>query len=213
MARRFVDLSLSIYHQAPTFTPDPKCGVLIHHTLATMGYNITQLVMSTHQGTHLDAALHFFDGGQTVDKIPLKKCAGEALVIDLSHKKAKQEIRISDLKPRAGKIKKGTKLLIRTDWDKVFPRPEYFSDQPMITPELARWLARKQIDLLGLETPGVHPVEYAAVHKALLAKEIVVVEGLSNLRKLKKKEVFFIALPLKIKGREGSPVRAIAIEE
>lgn len=213
MAQRFVDLSLSIYHQAPTFTPDPKCGVLIHHTIATMGYNITQLVMSTHQGTHLDAPFHFFDNGQTVDKIPLKKCIGNALVVDLSHKRAKEEIRVNDLKPYAKKIAKGSKVLIRTDWDKVFPKQRYFSDQPMITKELARWLAKREIDLLGLETPGVHPTEYEAVHKALLSKDIVVVEALSNLRKLKKKEVFFVALPLKIQGRDGSPVRAIAIEE
>ncbi len=213
MARRFIDLSMSIYHQAPTFTPDPKCGVLVHHTIASMGYNITQLVMSTHQGTHLDAAFHFIAGGQTVDKIPLSKCAGEALVIDLSGKKAKEEITIKDLTPYAKKIGKGTKLLLRTDWDKIFPKAAYFSDQPVITPETARWLAGRGIDLLGLETPGVHPVEYAVVHKALLSKKVVIVEGLTNLRKLKKTEVFFVALPLKIKGRDGSPVRAMAIEE
>lgn len=211
--QRFVDLSLSIYHQAPTFTPDPKCGILVHHTIATMGYNITQLVMSTHQGTHLDAPFHFFDKGQTVDKIPLKKCVGKALVINLSHKKAKEEIRISDLRPYAKKITKGSKLLLRTDWDKNFPKPKFFSDQPAITKELAKWLAKKEIDLLGIETPGVHPVDYEIVHKTLLSKGVVIVEALSNLRKLKKKEVFFIALPLKIRGRDGSPVRAIAIEE
>ncbi len=213
MAQRFVDLSLNVYHQAPTFAPDPKCGVLIHNTVATIGYNITQLVMSTHQGTHLDAAFHFLEQGQTVDKVPLKKCLGEALVIDLSHKRAKEEIRISDLRPYAKKITKGSKLLIRTDWDKVFPKKRYFSDQPMITKELALWLAKREIDLLGLETPGVHPTEYEAVHKALLSKEIVIVEALCNLRKLRKEEVFFVALPLKIKGRDGSPVRAIAVEQ
>ena len=211
--QRIVDLSLTIYHQAPTFTPDPKCGIIIHHTIASMGYNITQLILSTHQGTHLDAPFHFFDRGQTVDKIPLKKCVGKALVIDLSHKKPKEEIRISDLKPYAKNIMKGSRLLIRTDWDKVFPKKEFFSDQPMITKELALWLAKREIDLLGLETPGVHPIEYKVVHKALLSKGVVIVEALSNLRKLKKREVFFIALPLKIKGRDGSPVRAIAIEE
>ena len=74
------------------------------------------------------------------------------------------------------------------------------------------WLARKKIAMIGLETPGVHPVEWEKVHKILLGAEIVVVEGLAYLDKLKNNSVFFIAAPLKIKGRDGSPIRAMAIE-
>ena len=82
----------------------------------------------------------------------------------------------------------------------------------MISPELARWFAKKKIVLLGLETPGVHPVEWEKVHKILLKAEIVIVEGLAYLNKLKKDKVFFVTAPLKLKGRDGSPVRAFAIE-
>ncbi len=212
MAKRVVDLSLEIYHQAPTFSPDPKCGILVYHTIESMGYNITQIIMSTHQGTHLDAPFHFFDKGRTVDKLDLNKCVGTALIIDLSQKKAKDEIGIEDLKPYENKIIKGAKILLRTDWDKIYPRDEYFSDQPVITVELSRWLAEKEIDLLGLETPSVHPQDYAPIHKTLLKKEIVIVEALAHLRELTQEEVFFAAVPLKIKGRDGSPVRAFAIE-
>jgi kynurenine formamidase len=212
MAKRVVDLSLEIYHQAPTFSPDPKCGILVHHTIKSMGYNITQLIMSTHQGTHLDAPFHFFDKGRTVDKLDLNKCVGDALVIDLSRKKAKDEIGIEDLKPYANKIIKGAKILLRTDWDKIYPKGEYFSDQPVITVELSKWLAKKEIDLLGLETPTVHPKDYALIHKTLLEKEIIIVEALAQLRELTQQEVFFAAVPLKIRGRDGSPVRAFAIE-
>nr|HID59757.1 cyclase family protein [Desulfobacterales bacterium] len=213
MAKRIVDLSLEIYHQAPTFSPDPKCGILVHHTIGSMGYNITQIIMSTHQGTHLDAPFHFLDKGRTVDKIDLNKCVGDAIVIDLSKKKAKDEIKIEDLKPYENKIVKGAKILLRTDWDEVYPKKEFFSDQPVITVELSRWLAEKEIDLLGLETPGVHPKDYGLIHKTLLEKEIIIVEALAHLRELTKEDVFFAAVPLKIKGRDGSPVRAFAIEE
>ncbi|MCK4590881.1 MAG: cyclase family protein [Candidatus Latescibacteria bacterium] len=212
MAKRIVDLSLEIYHQAPTFSPDPKCGILVHHTIKSMGYNITQIIMSTHQGTHLDAPFHFFDNGRTVDKLDLGKCVGNALVIDLSRKKAKDEIGVEDLKPYESRIPKGAKVLLRTDWDKVYPQEEYFSDQPVITVELSRWLAEKEIDLLGLETPTVHPQDYALIHKTLLEQEIIIVEALAHLRELTAEEVFFAAAPLKIKGRDGSPVRAFAIE-
>ena len=94
----------------------------------------------------------------------------------------------------------------------MYPQKEYFSAQPVITPELAAWLAENEISLLGLETPGVHPQEYEKVHKLLLEKEIVVVEALTNLKQLTQKEVFFMAAPLKFKGRDGSPVRALAME-
>ncbi|MBI4244304.1 MAG: cyclase family protein [Planctomycetes bacterium] len=213
MTRRIVDLSLEIYHQAPTFSLDPKCSILVHHTIESMGYNITQLIMSSHQGTHLDAPFHFFNEGCTVDRIDLNKCVGNAIIIDLSHKRAKDEIKIEDIKLYEKKIIKGAKVLLRTDWDKNFPKKEFFSDQPVITIELARWLAKREIDLIGLETPGVHPTDYEVIHKTLLEKEIVVVEALANLRELTKEEVFFVAVPLKIKDRDGSPVRAFAIEE
>jgi len=212
MTKKIVDLSLEVYHQAPTFTPDPKCGILIHHTIESMGYNITQIIMSSHQGTHLDAPFHFIDKGKTVDKIALDKCVGDAVVINLSKKKAKDAIKVKDLKPYENKIIKGAKILLRTDWYKIYPKKEFFSDQPLITLELARWLAKKEIGLLGLETPGVHPKDYEIVHKALLKKEIVIVEGLAHLNELTKEKVFFVAVPLKIKGRDGSPVRAFAIE-
>ena len=91
MSEKIVDLSLGIYHGAPTFAPDPKCSITPHHTIESFGYNITRVTMSTHQGTHLDAPYHFFDKGRTVDKLDLARCIGPALVIDLSHKKAKEE--------------------------------------------------------------------------------------------------------------------------
>ena len=65
---RIVDLSLDIYDKAPTFWADPKTAVIEHLHIENLKYNITQLVMSTHLGTHLDAPFHFFDNGRTVDQ-------------------------------------------------------------------------------------------------------------------------------------------------
>ena len=66
---RLVDLSLDIYDKAPTFWPDPKTAVLPHLKIENLNYNITQLIMSTHLGTHLDAPYHFFDDGLTVENL------------------------------------------------------------------------------------------------------------------------------------------------
>jgi len=209
---KIVDLSLPVYHAAPTMPLDPKCAVIVHHTIDSMKYNITQLIMSTHHGTHLDAPFHFFDNGRTVDKLDLSRCVGPAEVLDFSRVKSEYNLTPRDFKSYESRITPGSRLLLRTDWWQKYPRKEYFFDGPMISPELARWLVRKKIVMLGLETPGVHPVEWEKVHKIFLKAEIVIVEALAHVNKLNKDRVFFIAAPLKIKGRDGSPVRALAVE-
>jgi len=210
---RIVDLTLPVYHGAPTMPLDPKCAVIVHHTIESMKYNITQLIISTHHGTHLDAPYHFFDDGTTVDKLDLHKCVGNARVLDFTGVSPRQSLTPDDLKPFESCVHPDSRIILRTDWWRRFPGKEYFSDGPMISPELAEWLAKKKIAMLGLETPGVHPIEWEKVHKILLGAEIVVVEGLAYLNKVKREQVFFIAAPLKLKGRDGSPVRAMAIEE
>lgn len=209
---KIIDLTLPICHGAPTMPLDPKCGVLVHHTIDSMKYNITQLIMSTHHGTHLDAPFHFLDDGRTVDKVDLSKCVGPAEILDFADLRPKYSLTPKDFRKYEERITPGSRIILRTNWWRQYPGKEYLFDGPMISPELARWLVRRKISLLGLETPIVHPVEWEKVHRILLRAEIVIVEGLAYLNKLKKDTVFFIATPLRIKGRDGSPVRAIAIE-
>jgi kynurenine formamidase len=90
---------------------------------------------------------------------------------------------------------------------------------PRVSAELARWLVERQINLLGVQTPSVaslrpeHREELTEVHQILLRAEIVIVEGLANLDQVRREVVTFIALPLKVTGCDGSPVRPVAIEE
>lgn len=91
-----IDLTLPIYHGAPTMPLDPKCAVVVHHTIDSMKYNMTQLIISTHQGTHLDAPFHFFDDGIAVDKLDLHKCVGQAKVLDFAQIPAKYSLKPKD---------------------------------------------------------------------------------------------------------------------
>jgi arylformamidase len=210
---RIVDLSLDIYDRAPTFWPDPKTAVIPHLGIANMKYNITQLVMSTHLGTHLDAPFHFFDEGRTVEKVDPARGFGPAWVLDFSDKGAKAEITRADLRRHEAKITKGSRLIIRTGWDRVFPEERYFTDYPGIPPDACTYLAERGIACVALDMPSVYSVDYVAVHHALLRAEVLIVEGLTRLETLKSERVFFVALPLRIRGRDGSPCRAIAIDE
>lgn len=209
-----IDLSHPLEHGQFNFPFDPKITVLTHNTVASIGYNITQISMATHQGTHLDAPYHFFDDGRTVDQIALDRFYGPATLIDLSpggYLPAKAPIDVDAFLPHAAKFTPGAKVIYRTGWDRAFGTAEFFSDFPSLTVAAARWIAERRIGLLGMDTP-TPGADWLEIHHTLLAKdvEIVVVEALTNLDKLP--EYFTLAaFPLKIKGRDGSPIRAVGI--
>jgi kynurenine formamidase len=211
---RIVDLSLDIYDKAPTFWPDPKTAVLPHLGIANLKYNITQLMMSTHLGTHLDAPFHFFDDGRTVDQVDPAKGFGPAWVLDFSGKRPKAEITRAELRAHEKKITRGARIIIRTGWDKVFPEDRYFTDYPGLPPDACAYLAERGIACLALDMPSVYSGDYVAVHHALLGPgaEILIVEGLTRLEQISSERVLFCALPLRIRGRDGSPCRAIAVD-
>jgi kynurenine formamidase len=211
---RLVDLSFDIYDGAQTFDPDPKTKVNAHLKIDDLNYNITELVMSAHYGTHLDAPYHFFDDGRTVDKLDIRKGFGVAHVLDFTHKKAGDAITLADMEPHASKVTPGCRLIFHTGWDKVYPYPQYFGGQPYYTVELTTWLAEQGVACMALDTPTTYPEEYTASHHSLLNKEaeVLIVEGLRGLEQLQGDQVIFIAVPLRIRGRDGSPCRALAID-
>jgi arylformamidase len=212
MPERMIDLSLDIYHGAPTFAYDPKCAVIIHNTVETIGYNITQISLSTQQGTHLDAPFHFFNDGITVDKLPLEAMIGPAFKIDMTHKPPKEKLTVADFLPYESRIREGAKIIYYTGWDKRFPDKSYFTDFPYLSIELADWLAGRRIALLGMDAPTPNPAGWLEVHRSLLGHGVILLEGLANVDRIEKDEFYLVVAPLKITGRDGSPVRAVAIE-
>ena len=189
----------------------------VNSTIAGKGWNTTVLHLYSHAGTHLDAPRHFIDQGETLEELALEKCVGPAYVIDLTFVKARDLITVEHLAPYAAKVGPGARLLLKTGWSAHADSPDYRTHLPRVSLPLAEWLAERKIALLGVEPPSVADVnnkeELISVHRALLGAGVVIVEGLANLEALQQDEVTFIALPLKLEGGDGSPVRAIAIEE
>lgn len=211
---RLIDLSHPLEHGQLNFPFDPKIGVIVHNTIASIDYNITQLIISTHQGTHLDVPFHFYNDGATVDQVPLDRFYGPTSLIDLApggYLAAKTPITVEMLAPHAAKFQPGAKVVYRTGWDRTFNTPECFTDFPTLTLDAARWIASRKIGLLGMDTL-TPSTDWKEVHRTLLAKgaELVIVEGLTNLDKLPE-QFTLAAFPLNIKGRDGSPIRAVAI--
>ncbi len=207
----YIDLTAELYDGAPTMPMDPKLSISWHCNLDTLGYNLSRVIMSTHQGTHFDAPRHFFYEGETIDKISLQRCIVRAVKVNLTAKKPKEAITVADLEPYEAQIEAGLCVLLHTGWDKVFPQDAFFKDFPFVSRELADWFVQKKVGLVGMDMPTPNGKDWKYVHEKMLGNGTLIVEGLANMEELPDGEFTFMALPLKIKERDGSPVRAIAI--
>ena len=206
---KLIDLSHPLEHGQANFPSDPKLSIIPHGTTKTLKYNMTQVVMGTHQGTHLDAMFHFLDDGKTLDQMPLDWFYGPARVIRIP-KQPGEEITAADFLPFEEFLVPGAKIIYETGWWRHFGEEDFFSNFPSLTQEAAGYLASRKIRMLGMDTPTPGR-DWLELHHILLAKdvEIVVVEGLTNLDQLPD-EFNFIGFPLNFKGRDGSPIRAVA---
>ena len=209
--RRIIDLTLPL---------EPAMrGVEIEqvHTLAADGWNAAELRLFSHCGTHMDAPRHFLPHGTTIDAQPLDSCIGRAHLIDLTPIEPRELITVAHLEPWHLKIGRGDRLLLRTDWSHRHGTDAYRDDLPRVDVELARWLVDRGVVLLGVEPPSVadvnDPEEVTSVHHVFLEGGVTVVEGLTNLDKITSETVELIVLPLRVRDGDGSPVRAVAIED
>jgi predicted dehydrogenase/kynurenine formamidase len=209
--RRVIDLSLGIDNDMP------KVTIQTAKTIATDGWNASNLLLYSHSGTHMDAACHFVDGAATIDEQDLAICCGPAKVIDLTPVQPRESIDVARLQGNLRDIQPGDRLLLRTDWYQRYGTPAYRDELPRISVELARWCVQRGVALIGVEPPSVADVnnvkELTDVHRILLKGSVVIVEGLAQLDQLTADTVEFIALPLNVIGGDGTPVRAVAIEE
>ncbi len=212
MSRMLIDLTHPMEDGQPCYPGDPPPRIRPHHALAPDGCNTTHLLLGSHQGTHLDAPFHYFADGLPVDRIPLERFFGPAGAVDLAPGGELEEgtaIAIESLAPHAALFEPRARIILRTGWSRRFGTPAFFERHPSLTPESAGWIAARGIWLLGLDTPS--PAEVAApVHQVLLGAGIVILESLANLEALPPRFTL-AAFPLKLAGRDGSPLRAVAI--
>ena len=207
---KLIDLSHPMEHGQQTFPMDPKLSIVPHGNTTTLKYNITQIVMSSHQGTHLDAMYHFIDDGKTLDQMPLDWFYGLTHLLRIP-KNAKDEIREDDFKPYEHLLTEGAKIIYETGWHKNFGADNFFTEFPTLTLDTSKYLASKKIRMLGMDTP-TPSYDWYEVHHVLLGEEIVIVEALANLDQAPDKFTF-MGFPLNFKGRDGSPIRAVAMVE
>lgn len=207
---RVIDLSLPVNNDMP------GVDIAVARRLEAEGWNATTLSLYSHCGTHMDAPRHFLSDGPELDQQDLNICVGPATLVNIAPAAPRHLITVDDLGKLATSIQPGARLLFRTDWHKHYGTPEYRNELPRISLQLAEWLVEKRVALIGVEPPSVADVnnmqELTDVHQTLFRGDVLIVEGLTNLDQITAKEFDFVALPLKITGGDGCPVRAIAIE-
>ncbi|MGQ9514291.1 MAG: cyclase family protein [Thermoproteota archaeon] len=157
----------------------------------------------THVGTHVECPLHYLENGKDVSSLPLSTFMGEAVVVNMRHRCA-EPIKPIDLESED--VEKGDILLM---WSGLSGM-----ERPFIAAETAKWLSEKRIKMIGVDDSiSVEAVGSMATHDHLLRNDIPIIEGLCHLEDLRRKRVFFLALPLRVRGLDSSWVRAIALEE
>ena len=177
-------------------------------------YVVTQIGMSGHAGTHVEAPLHAVEEGAAVGEVPVEQFFGEAAILDLRDVPWSAPIerpRLEEAASQAGGIRSGDIVFIYFDWDR---RAEAGGGPPYPTPEALRWLVDQGIKLLGIDSPGLEvPGSRELVnHHILFDRCIPLIESLANLGDLDESRVYAFAQPLPVLGTDAIPLRVLAFE-
>jgi kynurenine formamidase len=195
-------------------------------------YAANNFASAEHGGTHVDAPVHFAAGKWTVEQIPLQQLMGDAAVVDVSAAAGTQpdyQVTVADLEAweNAHGSLNGTIVLIRTDYSRRWPDAARYLGTaergegavpklhfPGLHPDAAKWLvANRTVKAVGIDTASLDYGQSSLfeTHRVLYERNIPGLENLSNLDRLPARGATLIALPMKIKGGSGAPLRAVAI--
>ena len=214
---KLLDLTLTVSENIPTFPGSPQPSFVQDKNIKNDGYNSELLFLSSHTGTHLDAPYHFQEKGEKIHEISLKRLVSSAILVK-SRKKGDQPITKTDIQKfekKHGKIPSGSSIIFWTGWQKMIKNTSYFVRNPGLSTAAAKYLVSKKINLVGTDSPSIDlgKDKRFPVHHIFSKNNVLIVENLTNLEKIRSSKFHFVVLPLKLKGATGSPVRAIAFVE
>jgi arylformamidase len=182
----------------------------------------TVLTLNTHIGTHIDAPRHFYADGGAVDELALERLVMRpAVVLDVSGRPAGAGITAADLERTGVKPAPGEIAVIKTLWtDRAWGRPEFWADTIHLEPSVSEWTAACGVAAVAMdcfpEKPfwrmTLTPTERGANHKRWLAAGMPMIQLLTNLGRIGGR-FRLTALPLRLRGMDGSPARVIGIED
>jgi arylformamidase len=211
------DISRTLSNDLAEWPGDEPCRFrLTREKTKGESVNLGAISMSVHNGTHADARFHFDTNGESIEKAPLETYLGRATVVDLGQAfldtKEKRLITIEDLRPSAEAIASTSRLLVKTgQWNDSTVFPDKI---PVIAADVPAWLQKNGVKLLGLDLPSVDEIDSKSLknHHALARAGVAIIESL-ELSNVASGIYHLAALPLKIAGGDGAPIRAILWRE
>lgn len=211
--KKIVDLSWEFTADTPIYPGDPEPSVTVATTLENEGYNLSTLVMGTQTGSHVDAPYHFSNEGATIDQMELDFFLGDAIVVRVTDKKAEEAITMEDIEPYKEQIIPGKIVLFNTNWYKKRGTEEFFH-HPYVNGEVAHYLVEQGVRFIGIDTINADQTggtEFP-VHDLFSEKRLMIGEKWAYFDRIDFENPYIIAIPMKVVGCDGSPVRAIAVE-
>jgi arylformamidase len=194
---------------------DTQAGAPATNTMNTV------LTLNTHIGTHIDAPRHFYADGAPIDRTPLEHLVmREAVVIDVSSKQPGEGVTADDLEKSGVRPKAGQVVVIKTLWtDRAWGKPEFWANTIYLEPSVSEWTERCGVAAVAMdcfpEKPfwrmTLTPEERGANHKRWLKAGIPMIQMLTHLGRIGPRFTI-VALPLLLKGMDGSPARVVGIE-
>ena len=203
----------------------------LHYGPTDAGYFYSAFMIATpeHGGTHLDAPINFAEGQTSAEAIPLERLIAPAVVIDITEDANRDRDalltreHIEDFEQQHGSIARGTIVLVRTGWSRHWPDvAQYLGDDtvgdvsnlhfPGISEDAAQALVEREVAAVGIDTASIDhgPSKDFMAHRVLMEAGVPAFENVAALDRLPARGSRIIALPMKIRGGSGAPLRIVA---
>jgi arylformamidase len=169
-------------------------------------YLISDLHISTHTGTHIDAPAHYLKSGDTIDSIPLRNLIGRCHVIDV-RETGSTTITAADLE---GKLRGVKRLLLKTGFS---GKDTFTEEYPCLAYDAACSITDNGIECIGIDSPSIESYDCdGSVHRRLLGNGCLIIE-LLDLSDVPEDDYEMVALPLRLAGLDGSPARVVLMKQ
>jgi arylformamidase len=199
---RLIDVTRAISPIMPVYPGDMRPAFVQEDR---GNYLISDIRMSTHTGTHIDAPSHYFGTGDTIDTIPLSHLVGRCRVLDV--RGAGSTITADHLRDRIGGV---DRVLLKTAFSGV---ETFTQDYPCLTEDAAGFITGNGIRCIGIDSPSIESYNgNGAVHRDLLGHGCIIIE-LLDLSPVGEGDYDMVALPLRLAGLDGSPARVILFSQ
>ena len=213
MPTTIYDLTHEINTNMLVYPGTPPVQINRINTLEQAGFRETQLVLTSHVGTHLDAPAHLLKTGRPLDQFPPEKFWGQAFFINCLT--CREEISLRHLQPAKDQLATVDFVILVTGHGKKWPDSTYLGPFPTLTREAAEWLVQHPLKAVGTDTISIDRMNSRdlPIHHIFLEKEVLIIENIKIPEALIGRRAELVLAPLKFNRADGATVRILAKRE